>query len=105
MEINKKSETELIALFEKAVSDSSLELEFLLQYDSNIIDEKTFERIIKELRKYSNLHMKRTETLDVSCKGFRFTINGNESIRKYCRTDRITPDMEKDIVIQKKTKK
>ena len=105
MEINKKSEAELLALFEKALEDSSLELEFLLQYDSNNIDEKTFEHIIKELRKYKNLKMVRSETLDVSCKGFRFTIKGNESIRKYCRTDRITPDMEKDVVVQKKTKK
>ena len=105
MEINRKSESELLALFEKALSNSSLELEFLLQYDSNTIDEKTFERVIKELRKYKNLKMTRSEVLDIACKGFRFSIQGNEAIRKYCRTDKITSDMEKYVTIQKKTKK
>ena len=33
MEINKTSETKLLELFEKALNDPKLELEFLLQFD------------------------------------------------------------------------
>ena len=50
MEINKTSEGKLLSLFEKALEDPNLELEFLLQADSKkTIDEKTFERLVKEL--------------------------------------------------------
>ena len=105
MEINKTSETKLLELFEKALNDPKLELEFLLQFDKNkTIDEKTFERVIKELRKYKNLKMTRTEILDISCKGFRFSIQGNEAIRKYCRAEKITQDIVPLVTILKKTR-
>lgn len=105
MEINKTSEGKLLSLFEKALEDPNLELEFLLQADSKrTIDEKTFERLVKELRKYKNLKMTRSEVLDISCKGFRFSIKGNEAIRKYCRTEKITPDIEPFVTILKKTR-
>lgn len=105
MEINKTSETKLLELFEKALKDPELELEFILQVDNKKrIDEKIFERLIQALRKYKNLKMSKTEILDISCKGFRFSIEGNESIRKYCRTEKITQDIIPSLTILKKTR-
>ena len=63
-----------------------------------------FESVVKTLRSNYPLTIEESLTISLETSQIRFTINGNEQIKQYCKTNKISKEMEHDTVIEKKKK-
>ena len=63
-----------------------------------------FESVVKMLRSLFSTTIEETLTISLMDSPFRFTIKGNDQIKQYCKTNKISKEMEQDTIIEKKNR-
>lgn len=103
--------------FSPSIKDSLLEL-IEIKHNSNDVEFEVifrspqksgfktseFESVVKMLRSLFPTTIEETLTISIINSPFRFTIQGNDQIKQYCKTNKISKEMENDTIIEKKTR-
>ena len=103
MELSQHKEA-LLKFFDKVHDNKNLELEVVFRGSKEGFQKSEFEDVLHVLRGSYPCIIEESLAIQIHNTPLRFTIRGNENIKLYCKTNKITKDLEKDTIIEKKTR-